>query len=290
MDILVPAYYPEFQCIAHRCGHSCCIGWEIDIDEDTVEYYREVEGELGARLRDEIVCEDGVYSFKLDEDERCPFLNGKGLCDIICELGDEGLCQICSDHPRFKNYLSDRTEVGLGLCCEEAARLILTWKEPFALLSYEGGECGCTPFEEKMLAYRQSVLDILTDREKTVEERVRYLGIQEPCARELIPFYRALERLDDTWDSYLDRYNEDKENIPEMAKEQLLCYFIYRYLAQAKDERELTAYTKFALLSCRIILGVCGDSIDGFIEAARMYSSEVEYSTDNMEMLINKLI
>lgn len=289
MDILVPAYYPEFKCTADGCRHSCCIGWEIDVDEDTAEYYREVEGELGERLSKEVVCRDGVYSFRLDKDERCPFLNENGLCDIICELGDEGLCQICSEHPRFKNYLSERTEVGLGLCCEEAARLILTWDEPFTLLSCEGGECALTPFEERMLTYRQRTVDILTNRKKAVEERIRELGVSEPCARELIPFYRALERLDEAWDAYLDRYDEEKTNIPESAKEQLLCYFIYRYLAQAKVERELTVYTRFALLSYRIILGVCDDSLEGFIEAARMYSSEVEYSEDNIDDIKNKL-
>ena len=33
----VPNYYDKFKCIADRCKHSCCIGWEIDIDDDTME-------------------------------------------------------------------------------------------------------------------------------------------------------------------------------------------------------------------------------------------------------------
>ena len=36
MDVY-PNYYDKFKCIANRCKHSCCIGWEIDIDEDTME-------------------------------------------------------------------------------------------------------------------------------------------------------------------------------------------------------------------------------------------------------------
>ena len=32
MQIIVPDYYKEFSCIADHCRHSCCIGWEIDID------------------------------------------------------------------------------------------------------------------------------------------------------------------------------------------------------------------------------------------------------------------
>ena len=29
----IPDYYKEFQCIADQCEHSCCIGWEIDVDD-----------------------------------------------------------------------------------------------------------------------------------------------------------------------------------------------------------------------------------------------------------------
>ncbi len=289
MDIIIPSYYPDFECIADRCRHSCCVGWEIDIDEDTAEYYREVEGEIGERLRDRIKCEDGTYSFALDERERCPFLAENGLCDIICSLGEEALCQICADHPRFKNHLSDCTEVGLGLCCEEAARLIHTYSEPFELYSCEGGGCTLTPFEEWKLTRRHEYFDILTDRTLPVEERISHLDISEADAEALIPFYRTLERLDHEWDICLDRYSSYKVNIPETAKEQLLNYFIYRYPVNAEDEEDFYAYMRFALLSYRMIIGVCEDSIEGLLEAARMYSSEIEYSTDNVDEIINKL-
>ncbi len=289
MDILVPEYYPEFECIADRCRHSCCIGWEIDIDEDTAEYYGEIGGELGLRLRENITCADGCHSFRLGEAERCPFLNEEGLCDIICQLGEDALCQICADHPRFKNYLSELTEVGLGLCCEAAAQLILTWQAPLELLSCEGGGCTLTPFEEWKLFRRQEILDILTDRSLPMEERITRLDINEADAAELIPLYRTLERLGDGWDAYLDRFAPEKENIPDTAREQLLNYFVYRYLVQAKDEDEFFTYMRFALLSYRVIIGVCEDSLDGLIEAARMYSSEIEYSTDNVDEIMNKL-
>ena len=30
MTVTVPSYYKDFKCIADKCRHSCCIGWEID--------------------------------------------------------------------------------------------------------------------------------------------------------------------------------------------------------------------------------------------------------------------
>lgn len=48
----VPDYYPKFSCIADKCKDSCCIGWEIDIDEDTYEFYKHTDGVIGKRLKD----------------------------------------------------------------------------------------------------------------------------------------------------------------------------------------------------------------------------------------------
>ena len=81
MLLRVPMYYKEFRCIADKCQDSCCIGWEIDIDEDTFDYYKSVEGEFGTRLRTHMVSED-VNSFVLEKNGWCPFLNEKKLCDI----------------------------------------------------------------------------------------------------------------------------------------------------------------------------------------------------------------
>ena len=50
MKTVVPHYYKNFKCIADKCRHSCCVGWEIDIDDDTLEKYRNLEGEMGAVL------------------------------------------------------------------------------------------------------------------------------------------------------------------------------------------------------------------------------------------------
>ena len=123
MKQIAPSYYKKFKCIADKCKHSCCIGWEIDVDEQTDEYYKTVGGELGKRLGESIDRSTELSHFVLSADERCPFLNKNGFCDIISALGEDALCQICADHPRYRNFYSDRTEIGLGLCCEAAAEL-----------------------------------------------------------------------------------------------------------------------------------------------------------------------
>ena len=71
--IVKPSYCGSFQCIASRCRDNCCIGWEIDIDEETDQFYRTVKGEFGKRLEDGI-SREGTPHFRLKgEQERCAF-------------------------------------------------------------------------------------------------------------------------------------------------------------------------------------------------------------------------
>ncbi len=160
MRIYAPDYYPSFLCIAGACRHTCCEGWEIDIDEESLRRYRAMRGPFGRRIR-QCISPEGTPHFILKEGERCPLLNESGLCDLILQRGEGALCQICADHPRFRNFWSDRVEVGLGLACEEAARLILSARKPMKLilLSEEPGGEPLTETEEWLLKLRQELLD-----------------------------------------------------------------------------------------------------------------------------------
>lgn len=54
MTLIYPATADAFRCIADACRHTCCKGWEIDIDPDTRAEYAAMTGEIGQRLRDAI--------------------------------------------------------------------------------------------------------------------------------------------------------------------------------------------------------------------------------------------
>ena len=150
MNIYVPDYYPSFHCIASRCGHTCCAGWEIDIDAESLARYDRLPGSFGALVRRSISREDTPH-FILTKNERCPLLTDDNLCALILREGEGALCQICRDHPRFRNFYSDRVEMGLGLVCEEAARLILSWPRPLRLIRLEGSAAETATEDERWL-------------------------------------------------------------------------------------------------------------------------------------------
>ena len=304
-------FFQNFHCIAGDCKHSCCIGWEIDIDEDTLDDYRQIGGAFGRRLSANIEWTDTPH-FKLTKDERCPFLNQQNLCDIILNLGEESLCQICTDHPRFRSFFSARTETGLGLCCEAAAKQVLGFKEKAeeVVLEEEDGGEPLSEWEKTILSARQKLIDIAQNRSLPFSVRLQaisdYAGAKaaQKSLSEWAAFYKTLERLSADWDKELEILSHIKapfenppEALPDTPFEQLLVYFLYRHLPDAENEQDLKKRAGVAALSCQILFALCLEktatgksfSVDMLAELARMYSSEIEYSQENIDSLLDVL-
>ena len=295
-----PRYYPQFSCIAGECRHSCCIGWEIDIDPKSYEKYRKLPGEMGERLRRNIFEDEEGAHFLLTKQERCPFLNEKGLCDLILDQGEDILCQICADHPRFRNFFSDREEIGLGLCCEAAGKLILSDEAPFELV--EEGEESLSEEESMLLALRKELFALLQDRALPMETRIHrllqrcHVPENEKTLSEWAEIFLALERLDEAWTEKLHGLSRpaESEKWPEHLEiplEQLACYFLYRHLAGAAEDGDIQGRAAFIALSVGIVAAIfcreASPSLDRLIEIARLYSSEIEYSSENMQSLMD---
>ncbi len=299
MKVLIPHYYHKFQCIKDRCKHSCCVGWEITIDEESLRFYQSLSGEMGEKIRQKIVTDANDSHFLLDGEERCPFLMGNGLCEMICRLGENALCDICADHPRFRNYYDDFTEMGLGLCCEAVAKIVLEETEPFSL-TYLCGEdkIYLTEVEEIFLALRDRLFSYIQNRDIPIGQRLEFIakevGIEEKdCSPEvLVPLYLSMERLNDSWTEVLQGIEKERFSFSKIDEkfaiplEQLFCYFIYRHLWNGESKSGIT----FAIKSCSLIVSLWQKhqniTIEKMADYVRMYSAEVEYCEENMEKAI----
>ncbi len=302
---VVPHYYAAFRCVGGKCRHNCCIGWEIGIDDDSLSRYRALPSPWNERLARHIAFDKGAH-FITDEHDRCPFLNAANLCDIQAAFGEDRLCVICREHPRFHNELPYRTESGLGLCCEEAARLILGEQKPLSLC-YSGTE----EQPDALVALRDRLLSVLCDRSLSIEERCTRMLAE--CGTAMPPYslaewcevFLSLERLDPTWgDTVLllkqpadtaefDRYMADRQT----EYEQLLSYFVYRHAANAPTEKELAVRARFAVLCYTVVyaIGAVLFTKNGHFtfeeqcELARAFSAEIEYSDENLDILWDTL-
>ncbi len=309
MTEVFPKYYTEFRCIGGECRHNCCIGWEIDIDADTVQRFAALPTAWQQRIAAHTAAEDGVTHFVIDDRLRCPFLNGEQLCEFQLAFGQEVLCDICREHPRFHNELPDRTESGLGLCCEAAARLVLGQSEPFSLQAN-----GPLSDDDEILILRDSLLAALRERTLTVSERISRLlnlcGAAFPTATpaEWAAVLLSLERLDEAWGERLallrdtwstaDIHGFDTHMQQRQTEyEQWLAYLIYRHVANAATLEQAAVRTLFAVLGY-VVLYALGAvlwtkngvfSFEEQCDLARAFSAEIEYSDENFYILLDAL-
>ncbi len=305
----VPSYYKKFRCIADRCTHNCCIGWEIDIDSDTLSKYEKLDRETNSNILENVDFDGGSAHFRLTYGERCSLLSENNLCKLICNFGEDALCDICREHPRYRNYFGCREEIGLGLSCEEAARIILSCPEKVKFEPYRYNEDAenASNDENNLLSVRKNIISIIQNRKlpitdrieivfETLDESLPYTNLDTWC-----DFFLSLERLDEKWTELLNEIKKlsfrDIAEAPyfknELAAEQLLIYFICRHFKVTDDGTNIADVFKFSYISTALIFTVaevlCGNFetyFEALCETARMYSSEVEYSPDNTDEVL----
>lgn len=118
-----PVFFDKFNCTADQCPDTCCAGWQIMIDDDSLDYYGSVKGAFGKRLKDSIDWQEGAFC---QNNRRCAFLNDSNLCDIYIALGPEALCETCRKYPRHVEEFEGVREWSLSLSCPVAAKIILS--------------------------------------------------------------------------------------------------------------------------------------------------------------------
>ncbi len=307
-SVFAPEYYNEFKCVAGNCKHSCCIDWEICIDEEALEKYRKMKDVW------KTVKKNGdEHCFVLSADGRCPHLNADGLCDIIISHGEDSLCEICKNHPRFFNcFGKEKIEAGLGAVCEEACRLILQNQKTFSLVKVD-------EFEEDGFFDEEETFDATSGRQRAIsiieekgdfEKKLRKLKSQFEIPKIKSPkkwleFFLELEILNEEWKVCLRSVSPSFGKVFQSANEKfdkyyenLLVYFIFRHVSVSESEVEFRSRLAFAILSAQMIKWLFEDFLKGnyaiseekkfkkLVDVARAYSAEIEYSEENTEELI----
>lgn len=294
-SLYAPKYYKDFVCIADRCRHSCCIGWEIDVDPQTAEKYEKMTDGYGLEIQKSIT-KRGTPHFKLKKGDRCPHLDERGLCKIILNLGEDCLCEICREHPRFYNDTAHGKEVGLGLSCEEACRIILS-SDSYAEF-YEIGEID-EPFDGgegdfDAVAERQAIYTVLRNSSLSREKKLALIEEKHSVSPTSIPDNEwqnrlsSLEYLDEADRSLFACYSSDATVSKDLEEplERALAYFIFRHCSSAFNKSEFRAALGFSLFCERLLASLSKDCyFEKICEYARIISEEIEYSEDNTDVL-----
>lgn len=301
-----PYFFDKFKCTADRCSDSCCIGWEIEIDQESLLRFKNEKGMLGQKLKDNI----SDVSFILTEDERCPFLMKNGLCELICSKDDRYICEICREHPRYHEWYGDHHDIGLGLCCEEACRLLFESDIPlhFVTESENEKEDGDDELITALLNEREKIYEILSDRTLSLSQRFARLPDCDIGFDEIIASAKSLEPFDERWSEsfgYIrENYRELLHSKDDFLKcinnrvyeyESLALYLVHRYFMKAYSEyfadsvlRGIAAYMGIQLLFDLYIFRCKGKfELSDRIESAKYISKQIEYSEENIDIIMN---
>lgn len=175
MEYTIPHYLEQFRCVAAECEDTCCAGWAIMIDENSLEKYKNLEGAFGNRLRNSIDWEKGCFC---QYEKRCAFLNEDNLCDLHIEAGEHMLCDTCRDYPRHIEEFEGLREGSLSLSCIEAAKIILGCKEPVQFIHFED-DVEDEEYEDfdyllftKLMDAREKIIAVLQNREIDIMTRI----------------------------------------------------------------------------------------------------------------------
>ena len=313
MEVLMPSYYKDFQCIAGACPDSCCKEWAVDVDNRSAAYYRSLPGELGDRLRAVLKDEDGSTVMTIT-DGRCPMWRKDGLCEIQAQLGHKALCKTCREFPRLRHDYGNFVELGLELSCPEAAKLILS------------DECGESVTQvvpgDSEPEYEQHVMDILLRSRQTALDFLQSSTLPLPhalavlllyahdvqaeidggdiavldvygCLEDakkyaqdgdihgLIDFFLGLDILTEQWKIRLEQGPVASDwTGPYRA---LVRYFIQRYWLQAVSDYDLVCRVKLIIAACLLIRALGGETIS----TAQVFSKEIENDADNIDAILD---
>ena len=299
MKLYAPEYYRSFACIADKCKHSCCVGWEIDVDPDTLKKYKTLCDDYGKTILS-TVEEGETPHFRLCEGERCPHLDERGLCRIILGPGEDLLCDICREHPRFYHDTPRGREVGVGMACEEACRLILSSQNYATFVPVGETDDECEPLDFDATVHRDAMLKILSDHSFPYAARKEALCTRYGIPPRLLPQKEAqkllssLEYLTPDNREHFLRYDAsiDTKGLDEQQLERALAYFIFRHVSLAGEVGEVRTALCFSLFCEQLLVSTARargvrDACD-MIELARTVSEEIEYSEENTEKIKEK--
>lgn len=225
-----PDYFNEFKCIADKCKDTCCAGWQIVIDEESLEKYKKIKGDYIWKVMSCVDWENDC--FRQDNEKRCAFLNADNLCELYKNAGQDSLCKTCRDYPRHTEEFEGVREVTLSASCPEVARILMERMTPVSFVTEEHPEEEETeyfgdfdPFLYSIIEEaRNAMLEILENRSIPIKERVvLVLGMAHDMQRrinhrELFACEQVIEKYKTTKSQNYVREYLSKKNMAEEEK------------------------------------------------------------------------
>uniref|UniRef100_UPI00402A1D6E flagellin lysine-N-methylase n=1 Tax=Eubacterium sp. TaxID=142586 RepID=UPI00402A1D6E len=303
MKIVTPSFYKDFECIAGDCPDSCCQGWEVDADIDSLEYYKTLSGDIKQRIHSVLDKDEfGNTIFRLTDRKRCPFLNDSNLCDMHIAIGGEHTPFTCRTFPRFINDFGSTREMGLSFSCPVASDMMWNLEGEFDFeTTLNSDPPSLNDIDAELYFYlikaRNKVYQIVKNKELPLNERIiQLLKYAQKLQNDIDSYeeggavldfkdvFNNPEVINNEWVEKVKNGSFDKSAINSKSCENIAVYFLFRYFMQAVYDRDVLSKVKTAAVGVLIPAFFGNDSW-----TIHLWSKETEHSDVNMERYVEIL-
>lgn len=123
----------QFKCAQGDCPQTCCKGWQILIDANTME---QIEKEPEDKRRD---LKRHIAGMRKGQPQirknfgRCPYHTKEQLCGLQLRKRTDLMPRVCREYPRRTVSFGSFAEITMELACPVVAQLFLEEKEMFSM-------------------------------------------------------------------------------------------------------------------------------------------------------------
>lgn len=269
-NYLSPSFFQDFRCYADKCMDTCCHGFSIPLDTQSLSaLYEFAKLYMPDAVKHIQHTSEGVF-IKF-HDSTCPFLK-QNLCMIHSVSGERYLSYICRKYPRTIVSLGDQmVKHSLFLSCEAVANTVICWENPISELWIE------------------------TDRDK---ESNIYLTKQNTFLKQLVTKHyeisfekkllsqQLLYQMDITDKSIFEFIPNEipvSSNLSIKEINNLLAYYTWHYF-DGNNEAYVQDVSSFMITLIDICISNCQSSSEKAMVIHKL-SKEIEHSDSNMAMI-----
>lgn len=99
-------FYDDFSCLCGACPATCCKGWLIPVDDNTLEKYNHLQGIDYLKFKLSLREKSGIKCFNTNL-TNCAFHDKDGLCSLQKKYGEGYLSEVCRIFPRTVYHVID---------------------------------------------------------------------------------------------------------------------------------------------------------------------------------------
>ena len=122
-------YLKNFTCAAENCVNTCCSGWDIHIDEKTLNTITETNNNDVKRFFSKKIKPSSNKNFPaqiaIDKKKRCTFLDSNNLCKIQKKIDQRYLSHTCKTYPRREVLFPEVKFLSGSFGCPEITNISL---------------------------------------------------------------------------------------------------------------------------------------------------------------------